>query len=358
MEHYSIQWALITGHSRLSSGRRGHANAAMDLVSYILRKFSLVRGLERSVKRLEQSVSVLQPERDRLEAENRALSALRAESDKWTKFTPHGHFYSPLPSPAEVEAAFARGGNGPPIPGVELNTDAQFALMQELAAFYPDLPFPEKETAGHRYYLGNLSYGPYDACALYGVMRHLKPRRIVEVGCGYSSAALLDANDASFGGRIEFTFIDPDLAQLRRLLLPGEANPGTLIEKQVQDVPNDVFEKLEAGDILLIDTSHVSKVGSDVNHLLFKVLPALKPGVWVHIHDVTVNLEYPRNWFEEGRAWNELYLLRAFLMYNRAFSVMLSTALMYNDHWDFLKEKMPMCAAGGGGQLWLRKDSG
>ena len=269
---------------------------------------------------------------------------------------PHGHFYSPLPSPDEVEQAFARGDKWPPFPGVELNADSQFDLLKEIGGYYPELPFPEKETAGHRYYLANTSYGPYDACVLYGVMRHLRPRRIVEVGCGYSSAALLDANDASFEGRIEFTFVDPDLAQLRRLLLPGEVNPGTLIEKPVQDVPTTVFETLGAGDILMIDTSHVSKLGSDVNHLFFNVLPVLKPGVWVHVHDVTSNLEYPRHWFEEGRAWNELYLLRAFLMYNRTFRVMFSSAMMYHEHIDFLREKMPMCAAGGGGQLWLRRD--
>jgi predicted O-methyltransferase YrrM len=254
-----------------------------------------------------------------------------------------------------VDAAFARGGNGPPFPGVDLNEDAQFALLKEIAAVYPELPFPEKEAPGRRYHLANPSYGPYDACVLYGVMRHVKPRRILEVGCGYSSAALLDANDASFGGRIEFTFVDPDLAQFRRLLLPGEASPGTLIEKPVQDVPDSIFEALGAGDILLIDTSHVSKVGSDVNHLFFKVLPALRPGVWVHIHDVTGNLEYPRHWFDEGRAWNELYILRAFLMYNRAFRIMFSSAYMSDEHHDFLRERMPLCAAGGGGQLWLRK---
>ena len=125
----------------------------------------------------------------------------------------------------------------------------------------------------------------------------------------------------------------------------------------MQDVPLGLFKELGAGDILFIDTSHVSKVGSDVNHLFFTVLPALKPGVWVHIHDVTGDLEYPRHWFDEGRAWNELYLLRAFLMYNRAFRVMFSSAQMYNEHRDFLRETMPMCAAGGGGQLWLRREA-
>jgi hypothetical protein len=157
-----------------------------DLVSNFLRKFSLVKGLERSVGLLEQSVSELQGERDRLETESQKL---RAEMAEWTRFCPHGHFYSPLPSPDEVAAAFSRGGYGPPFPAIDLNADGQLALLKELATYYPELPFPKAATAGRRFHLENISYGPHDACILYGMMRHIQPRRIVEVGCGYSSAA-------------------------------------------------------------------------------------------------------------------------------------------------------------------------
>jgi hypothetical protein len=325
----------------------------MDLVSYVLRKFSLVRGLERAIGRLERSLADERAERAHAQAENRVL---RAEKAEWVKFYPVGHFYSPLPSEEEVAAAFAGPGYGPPFPGLELDDAAQFALLKEFAGYYPDLPFPETPAPGRRFHLANPSYGHHDACVLYCMVRHLRPRRIVEVGCGYSSAAILDLNDALFGGRLELTFIDPYLSLLRSLLLPGESNPATLIEKPVQEVPNSVFEALEADDILFIDTSHVSKVGSDVNHLFFKVLPALRPGVCVHIHDVTGNFEYPRDWFGKGRAWNELYLLRAFLMYNREFRVMYASALMYNNHHPFLQEHLPMCAGGGGGQIWLRRE--
>jgi predicted O-methyltransferase YrrM len=317
----------------------------MDLAATLLRKFSRVRKLEQSVLQLERKG-------EELESENRRI---RAELAEWTRFCPPGHFYSPLPSREEVAAALSRGGYGPPFPAIELNSEEQLALLTEFAAYYPDLPFPEAPTAGRRFHLANPSYGRYDAFVLYCMMRRIQPRRIVEVGCGFSSAAILDLNDALFEGRLELTFVDPDLAQLRRLLLPRDAGRLNLMERRVQDAPDSTFESLEAGDILFIDTSHVSKVGSDVNHLFFKVLPALKPGVYVHIHDVTGDLEYPRQWFDEGRAWNEVYLLRAFLMYNRAFKVVFSSALMFNQHHDFLKAHMPMCAAGGGGQIWLRK---
>jgi hypothetical protein len=320
----------------------------MDLAAYFLRKFSRVRQLEKSVDQLRKDAGLL-------ESENRRM---RAEMADWTRFCPLGHFYSPLPSREDVAAALARGGYGPPFPGIEMNAEEQWALLREFADWYSDMPFPEAAAAGRRFHLSNPSYGRYDAFILYCMMRRVGPRRVVEVGCGFSSAAILDLNDSLFGGQLDLTFIDPDLAQLRRLLLPGDAGRVKLAEQRVQDTPDAPFESLGANDILFIDTSHVSKVGSDVNHLLFRVLPALRPGVYVHIHDVTGDFEYPRHWLEEGRAWNELYVLRAFLMYNRAFRVVFSSALMHNQHTDFIKERMPMFAPGGGGQIWLRREPG
>ena len=107
--------------------------------------------------------------------------------------------------------------------------------------------------------------------------------------------------------------------RLRLLLRAGDTMRATLIEKRVQEVPLDLFAALGENDVLFIDSSHVSKIGSDVNRLFFEVLPVLAPGVLVHIHDVEGNLDYPRDWLESGRAWNEQYLLRAFLMNNTAY---------------------------------------
>jgi predicted O-methyltransferase YrrM len=187
------------------------------------------------------------------------------------------------------------------------------------------------------------------------MLRHAGARRVIEVGSGFSSAAMLDLNEFTWSGRMQLTFIDPDMSRLRKLLKPDDQARVTLIEQKVQDVPTSVFAALEPGDVLFIDSSHVSKLGSDVNRLFFDVLPVLKPGVFVHIHDVTGNLDYPRDWFEEGRAWNEQYLLRAFLMYNRAWRVEMFSSLIYNVQNAFLRKRMPLCAGGGGGQILLRK---
>ena len=206
--------------------------------------------------------------------------------------------------------------------------------------------------------MANGSYGQFDAVMLYCMMRHARPRRIIEVGSGFSSAAMLDVNEQRMNGTIALTFIDPDMARLRQLLLPDDQSLVTLIEKPVQDVPLEVFSSLGENDILFIDSSHVAKIGSDVNRIFFNILPSLAPGVLVHIHDITGNFEYPRDWLEQGRAWNEQYLLRAFLMYNPAFRVELFPSWLAMTRHDWLREHMPLCARGGGGQIWLRKVKG
>jgi predicted O-methyltransferase YrrM len=190
---------------------------------------------------------------------------------------------------------------------------------------------------------------------LYGMLREARPRRIIEVGSGFSSAAMLDLNDRVLGGAVNFTFIDPDMGRLRPLLRADDATRVTLIEKRVQEVPLETFAALGENDVLFIDSSHVAKIGSDVNRLYFDVLPVLAPGVLVHIHDVAGNLDYPRDWLEDGRAWNEQYVLRAFLMNNSAWRIELFSAWLWNQRTALIREKMPMCARGGGGQMWLRK---
>ncbi|MFM8337138.1 MAG: class I SAM-dependent methyltransferase [Opitutaceae bacterium] len=285
----------------------------------------------------------------------RELAELRSAQSDWARFFPPGHFYSPLPSREETAEAFARGGFGPPFGGVDLNEAGQQERLERLAGWYAEQPFPEEPAPGRRFHLANPSYGHFDAIMLYSMLREARPRRIIEVGSGFSSAAMLDLNDRVLGGAVHFTFIDPDMRRLRPLLREGDSGRVTLIERRVQEVPLETFATLGAGDVLFIDSSHVSKIGSDVNRLYFDVLPALAPGVLIHIHDVAGNLEYPREWFDEGRAWNEQYLLRAFLMHNAAYRIELFTGWLFNTRHAWFRERMPLCARGGGGQLWLRK---
>lgn len=166
---------------------------------------------------------------------------------------------------------------------------------------------------------------------------------------------LLDAADRYLAGRLECTLIDPYPERLLSLLAPADLARVSLLRQPVQDVPLRSFADLTAGDVLFIDSSHVTRVGGDVNHLIFTILPQLASGVYIHVHDVPYPFEYPRAWAQEGRAWNEAYLVRAFLQYNEAFQIALWGSYLFQKHADHLIKCVPACATGCGPSLWLRR---
>jgi hypothetical protein len=148
------------------------------------------------------------------------------------------------------------------------------------------------------------------------MLRYSRPRRLIEVGSGYSSQVTLETNRRFLGNSIECVFIEPFPSDSLKA-----AAGSAIIQKRIQDVPLDTFSVLSEGDILFIDSTHVSKVGSDVNHIFFRILPMLRSGVRVHFHDVFYPFEYPEGWILEGKTWNEDYLLRAFLQFNSDFEI-------------------------------------
>jgi hypothetical protein len=167
---------------------------------------------------------------------------------------------------------------------------------------------------------------------------------------------MLDTNEHFLGGRCRLTFIEPyPDHRLLELTTAADHSRFVLIRSKVQTLDPAVFERLESGDMLFIDSSHVAKAGSDVNFLVFEVLPRLAPGVLVHFHDIWYPFEYPREWLDEGRAWNESYLIRAFLMFNPAFNIVLHNAYLTLFHQDYLAGAMPLYLKDKGGSLWLRR---
>jgi predicted O-methyltransferase YrrM len=238
-------------------------------------------------------------------------------------FAPPGHYYSPLPSPEDVvryaPAAFSRGPES--LVGLDLDVEGQLAMVETLGPYTRDLHFDADRGGATRYYWDNDGFGPGDAVVLAAMMRHARPSRIIEVGAGYSTAVMLDVAERYLGTPPRITCIDPEPERLRRLLREGDTGRLTVHESIVQDLPVSFFTELGAGDILFIDSSHVLKLGSDVAFLLLEVLPRLAPGVFVHVHDIACSFEYPIEWYEEGRAWNEAPALRAFLAFNQAFGI-------------------------------------
>lgn len=118
----------------------------------------------------------------------------------------------------------------------------------------------------------------------------------------------------------------------------------------------EFFGQLEFGDILFIDSTHVSKAGSDVNYLLFEILPRLKSGVYIHFHDIFYPFEYPEEWvLHSDMIWNELYVLRAFLQNNQEYSIKFFQNFMEQEYGDLYLEHWPLKEKPHGGSLWIQK---
>jgi predicted O-methyltransferase YrrM len=270
---------------------------------------------------------------------------------------PNGHFYSPVISIEDVkkrESEIWKNVGSDGIQGVELRTDQQKELVLQFAKYYRELPFKAEKQTNIRYQFANGYYSYTDGIILYSMIRHFEPKMIIEIGSGFSSAIMLDTNELFFKNQISLTFIDPYPERLYSLMTEGDKQHATVIESDVQVIPVNVFEKLQAGDILFIDSTHVSKTGSDVNYILFEILPILKKGVLIHFHDVFYPFEYPKEWVFKGFNWNEDYILKAFLMYNNKFEIRLFAEYLHTHHEDVFKE-MPLCYNNTGGNLWLEK---
>ena len=272
-----------------------------------------------------------------------------------TRFEP-GHFYSTIISVKEVAQRQQElwPEHDRPLTGINLNTDAQVELVGELEAYYNELPFAEAPQDQTRYHYANNYFAHTDAILLYGIIRHFRPARIIEVGSGFSSCVMLDTDERFNNSSMSLTCIEPHPERLRKLLRPQDTNRLALLEMQVQDVPLSTFDELGKGDVLFIDSSHVVKTGSDVHHLLFEVLPRLKSGVLIHLHDIFHPFEYPKDWVLGGFNWNEDYFIRAFLMHNQAYRIKLFANYLHKVH-PSVFANMPLCYRNRGGSLWLEK---
>lgn len=302
------------------------------------------------------------PPRRQLLAQIQALETerdtLKAELANWRTWVPPGHFYSPIPNLDELRAREANVFAEPPtsLAGIDLRVEDQLRVVQALAAFYPEMPYPRTRGDDTRYWFENPFYSYADAIFLYGMLRYLQPRRVIEVGSGFSSAGMLDTDERFLGSSIDFTFVEPYTGQLDALLRPQDRERVRIIASPVQDVPLETFDALEANDILFIDSTHVAKIGSDVNRIVFDVLPRLRSGVHVHFHDVFYPFEYLKDWIYEGRAWNEDYILRAFLEFNNVYRVVLFGTYVARFHGQLLARTMPLALENPGGALWLRRE--
>jgi predicted O-methyltransferase YrrM len=215
---------------------------------------------------------------------------------------------------------------------IDWRMESQLEVLRDLSVYLTELSDVPNDPPSDCSEFGwnNDFWNNADALVQYGLIRARKPRRYVEVGCGWSSLLLklaLELN-LSDGTETAVTLVEPFP---NKLLFSNLPTRWAVHQTILQRVDLGIFDRLEAGDFLFYDGSHCAKAASDVNYFFFKILPRLKPGVIIHLHDIFLPEEYPESWiFERGQTWNEQYLLQAFLMNNSAYSILIANRFLLN----------------------------
>ncbi|WDI31576.1 class I SAM-dependent methyltransferase [Hyphococcus flavus] len=240
-------------------------------------------------------------------------------------------YYRPFITREDLRAPLRDARN---LPGVTLDIDAQMALLAALEPFMgeiADLPVTPPDDLSFGYYNG--CYGPGDAEILYGMIRKLKPKRIIEIGSGHSTKLAVKALKANGGGG--HTCIEPyEAPWLDRLGVET-------VRKKAESLDPAYFDQLSEGDILFIDSSHIIRPQGDVLFEYLEVLPALAPGVIVHVHDIFTPFDYHEDWIiDRGLLWNEQYLLEA-LLSGGGFDIMLSANWLSRTRTDEMAAILP-----------------
>ena len=262
-------------------------------------------------------------------------------SDRWGYHIRPIHYYEPLPDFRSITREQIQRKRD--YPAIDFRRDDQLRLLGELEPYARELPESD---------LINDYFSGLDAVVYYSLIRHLKPRRIIEIGGGHSTRIAGKALAANQSGRL--TCIEPYPEER----LNGSAFGVHLVNKRVEQLDVSFFSMLEADDILFIDSSHTVKFGSDVCYEFLEILPTLKRGVWVHVHDIFFPHDYPAEWLLKRRlALNEQYLLEAFLAFNNDFQIALSNYWLQLERFNDCARLWPADLSPGAGpsSFWMRR---
>jgi predicted O-methyltransferase YrrM len=235
-----------------------------------------------------------------------------------------------------------------PVPP-SFKNDTAIRLLTSLAEYadrFATFEDPAKNNVGYSF--GNDFYTTPDAEILYALVRRLRPKRIIEVGSGNSTKlfrqAIRDAQSVT-----ELVSIDPE----PRIEIEGFSD--RIYRQRIESLPGEFFRQLESGDFLFIDSSHEIKPGNDVVFLFLSVLPLLAEGVVIHVHDIFLPYEYPRDWVVNQRwGWNEQYLVQVLLEPPSSYEVLWPGHYLQRTLPNF-ESYLPRTGNWVASSLWLRK---
>jgi len=248
------------------------------------------------------------------------------------------HYYEPLFNPAYLTAALNLDRF---LPGISLNENEQLDLLSEMiyANELREMNLSNKPTDVRGFYIDNGSFNSGDAEFLYQFIRGKKPRRVVEIGSGNSTKIAkfaLDKNFIETGDKASHVCIEP-------YEMPWLEGIGVeVVRERVESCPLHIFSNMEAGDLLFIDSSHVIRPQGDVLHEYLVIMPLLKRGVYVHVHDIFTPKDYLNKWVvEDVKFWNEQYILEAMISNSSRYKVIAALNYLKHHHYNELLKVCP-----------------
>ena len=247
------------------------------------------------------------------------------------------HSYVAIPDLHALRRTRARWARKSEMRGVAVDLGGQMDFLTRTV-----LPFEPE-------YRGNVAYktavagaygtgfGYIEAQALHGVVRSLKPRKVIEIGSGVSTYCLLEAlaRNAAEGAPSSVTCIEAYPSEWLK------AAPVRTVRQPVQEVDPDLFTELGEGDLLFVDSTHTVRIDSDVNMIVLEILPRLRPGVVVHFHDIALPFDYLPDAENTLFQWMETALLHAFLIGNTQARILVSLSHLHHERTAELKNVFP-----------------
>jgi predicted O-methyltransferase YrrM len=253
-------------------------------------------------------------------------------------FPVRDHYYEPMINSSHLRYPLSKDRN---LPAIDFNVQEQLSVLSQFSFQEELLEFPVEPAGRLEFYYHNGSFVSGDSEYLYSMVRLVKPKKIIEIGSGYSTLMTRNAirrntiDEAGYS--CEHVCIEPyEQPWLEDLGIQ-------IIRRRVEECDIDQFKSLERGDILFIDSSHVIRPQGDVLFEFLELLPLLKPGVFVHIHDIFTPRDYLSQWvIDEVKLWNEQYLLEAFLSFNLQFRVVGALNFLKHHYRDAIGERLPI----------------
>lgn len=264
---------------------------------------------------------------------------------------PFNHYESPFASIRELYTN-ERMVSKDDLMGIDLNINEQITVLKRIIQDKDSF-----ESNRGRYAVGNGMFDYVDALTLHSIICQYRPKTIIEIGSGYSTAVMLDTNEYCMKDQMDIISIEPYPERLLSILREDDSEKFTLKKEFVQNVELEEFQCLEENDILFIDSSHVAKIGGDIQYEYFHILPHLKKGVIIHIHDIFYPFTYPETWIRAGRPYNEAFVLRGMLMDSEAYRILFFSDMLRQKFCKDYEYVFRGADLVSGSSIWLKKEN-